>query len=507
MGLYDFTVYDMICRSAAINSDRAAVVFKDRCLTYGAFKEKCDHLAAGLTRAGIKAGDRLGVVAHNSDEYLILYGAAAKIGAIVLSVNWRFQEEEVYFVLKDCAPRFVFAGQPYGEVVARVAKRVDAIEKCFAMGPEDPLDGFLPFSSLYTRKGADNAFDISANDGFVIIHTAAVAGEPRGALLSQANIVYGSMVTLLRYHLNEEDCHICILPLFHIAGLAMTMATIHCGGKNVIMERFKPEETLAAIEKEKGTTFFNFAPILKMLMEANAQAGCDISSLRHVTGMDHPENIMRFLELVPGVEYETGFGQTEAMGVTGGRMSDRPGSAGKATPLSRVALFDDLGKEVPTGEPGEICVRSPTVFLGYWGRDADNAYTFREGWHHTGDIGRFDADGFLWYVKRKAQKELIKPGGENVYPAEVEKVILSHGAVAEVSVIGVSDKQWGEAIKAVCVLEPGKIVDPDDLKEYVASKIARYKKPKHVVFVDSLPKTGDNAIDRETVKKAHGAKS
>jgi long-chain acyl-CoA synthetase len=506
MGLYDFTVYDMICRSTSIHPDQEALVFNDRRLTYGEFKEKCDHLAAGLAAAGIKVGDRLGVVANNSDEYLILYGAAAKIGAIVLSVNWRFQEEEIYFVLNDCAPRYVFAGRPYCEVVSNAAKRVASIEKCFAMGPENPPAGFLPLSSLYTQEGADRHFDVSANAGFVIIHTAAMEGEPRGALLSQANIVFGSMASLLRYHLIQEDCHICILPLFHIAGLAMTMATIHCGGKNVIMERFNPEQTLAAIEKEKGTTFFNFAPILKMLMEANEQAGYDISSLRHVTGMDHPENIMRFLELVPGVKYETGFGQTEAMGVTGGLISDRPGSAGKVTPLSRVALFDDLGGEVPTGEAGEICVRSPTVFLGYWGRDADNAYTFRHGWHHTGDIGKFDEDGFLWYVKRKAQKELIKPGGENVYPAEVEKVILSHEAVAEVSVIGVSDKQWGEAIKAICVLEPEQTVEPEALKEYVASKIARYKKPKHVVFVEDLPKTADGEIDREKVKKAHGAK-
>ena len=506
MGLYDFTVYDMICRNAAVNPGQEAVVFHDRRLTYGQFKEKCDHLAAGLIKAGAQPGDRLGVVAHNSDEYLILYGAAAKIGAIVLAVNWRFQEEEVVFVLNDCTPRFVFAGRPYDEMVAKVAKQVPSIEKCFIMGPEEPHKDFSPFSSLYTRKGADHEYDISADAGFVIIHTAAVEGEPRGALLSQANIVYGSMVTLLRYHLSEEDCHICILPLFHIAGLAMAMTFIHCGGKNVIMERFKPEETLAAIEEEKGTTFFNFAPILKMLMEANENKGRDISSLRHVTGMDHPENIMRFLEIAPGVEYETGFGQTEAMGVTGGLVSDRPGSAGKATPLSRVVLFDDQDQEVPTGEPGEICVRSPTVFLGYWGRDADNAYTFRNGWHHTGDIGRFDEDGFLWYVKRKAQKELIKPGGENVYPAEVEKVILSHAAVAEVSVIGVSDKEWGEAIKAVCVLEPGQSVDPNELREYVASKIARYKKPKHVVFVDSLPRTEENDIDRDKVKKEHGAK-
>ncbi|MBW2324071.1 MAG: AMP-binding protein, partial [Deltaproteobacteria bacterium] len=183
-----------------------------------------------------------------------------------------------------------------------------------------------------------------------------------------------------------------------------------------------------------------------------------------------------------------------------------PGSAGKPSPLARVALFDDYDNEVPVGTPGEICVRSPVVFLGYWGRDEDNAFTFRNGWHHTGDVGRFDEQGYLWYVKRKAQKELIKPGGENVYPAEVEKVILSHESVEEVSVIGVVDKQWGEAIKAVCALKKGASLEPQELIDFVASKIARYKKPKHVVFVDALPKNQDGEIDRDQVKKDHGGK-
>ena len=158
------------------------------------------------------------------------------------------------------------------------------------------------------------------------------------------------------------------------------------------------------------------------------------------------------------------------------------------------------------GTPGEICVRGPVVFLGYWGREEDTAYTFRNGWHHTGDIGRFDEDGFLFYVKRKAEKELIKPGGENVYPAEVEKVVLEHEKVAEASVIGVPDKKWGEAIKAVCVLKAGESLDPKDLSEFVASKIARYKKPQYIDFVDALPKTDDGEIDRDQVKKDHGGK-
>ena len=506
MAQTDFTVYDFICRNALNDADGESIVFNDVRLTHKQFKEKCDQVAAGLIKAGVVLGDRLGVVAHNSDEFVILYGAAAKIGAIVLPVNWRFQQEEVEFVLNDCTPKFVFAGPDYFETVKTAMSNCQSIEKCYSIGGTGDSGDFKPFAELYSEDGADEEYDVSDESGFVIIHTAAVAGEPRGALLSQRNIVAANVPSLAKNELGPDACHICILPLFHVAGLSLTMATMHAGGKNVIVERFDPELTLKLMEKEKGTTFFHFAPILSMLLEKYKEGSYDLSSLKYFQGMDGPDNIMAFCEAAPNIQPLTGFAQTEAMGVTASLAAEKPGSAGKPTIISKVRLFDDYDNEVSVGEPGEICVRGPSVFLGYWGRDEDNAYTFRNGWHHTGDIGRFDEDGFLWYVKRKAEKELIKPGGENVYPAEVEKVILEHEAVAEVSVIGVADKQWGEAIKAVVAFKEGMSAESDELIEFVAGKIARYKKPKYVDVVDALPKTDDGEIDRDTVKKNHGAK-
>jgi long-chain acyl-CoA synthetase len=508
MGLRDYTVYDFICRNAALYPERDCIVFHDERLTYRAFKQKCDRLAAGLLKASIRKGDRLGVVAQNSDEFMILYGAAAKMGAILLPVNWRFQQDEMEYVLNDCTPRFVFAGRDFRKNVETARSKVASIEKCYAIGGGDVPHGFHAFDELYAASETQEDIDLSADTGFVIIHTAAVAGRPRGALLSQGNVFHISLQMMLGHGLGPDDCHLCILPLFHIAGLAQAMTTMQAGGKNVLLDRFDPELTLRLIEKEKGTTFFNFAPILKTIIDKYDElgGGFDLTSLRVVRGLDHPDNVRRFKEIAPNAVFMTGFGQTEALMVTGGPMEERPGSAGIPTHVCRVALFDDHDQEVAVGSPGEICVRGPTVFLGYWGREEDNRYTFRNGWHHTGDTGRFDEDGFLWYVKRKAEKELIKPGGENVYPAEVEKVILSHEDIAEVSVIGVPDRQWGEAIKAVCVLKQGKSLDPQVLIAFVASKIARYKKPKFVVFADALPKTPDGEIDRVKVKEAHGGK-
>ena len=504
MRVHDYTIYDIIRRNAQLYPNRDCIIFNAIRLSHQDFKERCDRLAAGLVKFGIAKGDRLGIVAHNSDEYMTIYGAAAKIGAIVLPVNCRFQPEEVEYVLNDGSPRLVFAGPEFLPTVSALAEKIESIEACYTIGTGEASEGFQRLEDLYSDSGLADKFEISGDSGFVIIHTAAVAGRPRGALLSQHNITAINLGMILQFGLSPEDCHISHLPLFHIAGLSVSTAVMHAGGANVICPTFNPAATLRLIEKEQGTLFFNFPPILKMMIDKYEEQPCDLKSIRLVAGLDHPDNIQRFLEFAPAARFWTGFGQTEAMGVSGGLIDEKPGSTGKPSPLASVALFDDYDEAVPVGSPGEICVRGPAVFLGYWNLADDTAYTFRNGWHHTGDIGRFDEDGYLWYVKRKAEKELIKPGGENVYPAEVEKVILTHAAVKEVSVIGVPDPKWGEAIKAVCSLKAGKTLPAGELIEYVASKIARYKKPQQVVFVDTLPKTAEGEIDRDQVKKDHG---
>ena len=468
MRVHDYTIYDFICRNAQLYPNDDCIIFKDIRLSHKDYKERCDRLAAGLLKIGIVKGDRLAIVAHNSDEYMTIYGAAAKIGAIVLPVNWRLQLDELEYVLKDGSPKLIFAGSDFQFTVKGLAEKIDSVEACFTIGGGEASEGFQRFEDLYTDFCSGEKFDISGDSGFVIIHTAAVAGHPRGALLSQQNITTINSGMIIQFALNSDDCHISHLPLFHIAGLSVSTAVMHAGGSNVICGTFDPESTLRLIETEKGTIFFNFPPILKMMIDKYEEQTRNVKSIRHVAGLDHPDNIQRFLEFAPQARFWTGFGQTEAMGVSGGSIDDKPGSAGRPSLMASVALFDDYDEHVPVGSPGEICVRGPMVFLGYWNLEDETAYTFRNGWHHTGDIGRFDEDGYLWYVKRKAEKELIKPGGENVYPAEVEKVILTHEAVKEVSVIGVPDAKWGEAIKAICSLKTGKTLTSEELIEYVA---------------------------------------
>ncbi|MCK9229527.1 MAG: AMP-binding protein [Syntrophales bacterium] len=504
MGLRDFGVYDIIRRNALVCSGRDALVFRNKRITHGEYKECCDRCAAGLVRAGVGRGDRLAVIAGNSDEYVILYGAAAGIGAIVLPVNWRFQRDEIQYVLQDCTPTLLFTGSEYRQVARDASRAVPSIRALYTIGPRDEKDDLPPFQELLSDEADTAERDVSGETGYVIMHTAAVDGRPRGALLSQRNVIAITTQALAEQNRDETASHLCILPLFHIAALASVLTVLHCGGKNVIMERFDPVQALRLIESERVAGFGSFAPILTMLLEEQERNPRDLSSLRAIGGLEDPGSIDRFLEHASHASFFSAYGQTEAMAVTGCNRAERPGSAGRPSLLTRVALFDDYDRDVSPGETGEICVRSPTVFQGYWGREEETAQTFRSGWHHTGDIGRFDSDGYLWYVKRKSHKELIKPGGENVYPAEVELALMSHGSLVEVCVIGVPDRTWGEAVKAVCVLKPGAVTTPRELIDHVASRIARYKKPGDIIFVDALPRTEAGEIDREQVKRDHG---
>jgi len=281
------------------------------------------------------------------------------------------------------------------------------------------------------------------------------------------------------------------------------LALQQAGGASVIAAKFDAAQAARDIAAEKVTVMSEFAPMLGSILD-QAQPG-QLSSLRAVTGLDAPATIERFESECPNATFWATYGQSETSGLaTLSPYRDRPKSAGRRLFWRSVAVVDGDDHPKAIGQVGEIVVRGPTVFKGYWNLEADTAFTFRNGWHHTGDMGHFDADGYLWYAGRAPEKELIKTGGENVYPAEVENAIRQHPSIADVVVIGVPDPQWSEAVKAVCVLRPSKMVAAEEIIEFVGGLIARYKRPKAVVFVDELPKDGKGEIDRHAVKSAHG---
>jgi len=504
MGLYDFTIYDLICRNAVNFGDRPAWFEADngRTVTFAQYKEKVDHLACGLQQAPIKPGDRIGVLGKNSLEYFLLYGAAAAIGAIMLPINWRLSADEVNFNLADCEPAVIFAGQEYQALIEGFKDKLPTVKKYFNLEPA--RGDFLDFDALMHTSDDFEPVDVGSDDGFVIIHTAAVAGRPRGALLSQGNLLCAHLHLHHCLNLTAEDVHLNLLPMFHIGGLFMATSSFHAGALNVNMSKFDAERAVELIEEQNVSVMFDFSPILGSILEQHEKSGKDIKTLRAVMGLETPEVIEKYQQITGGTFYCL-YGQTETSGLaTVGSYNDRPGSAGKMIQMGQVQLVDDYDRPVATGQTGEIVMKGPMIFKGYWNLPEDTAQTFRQGWHHTGDLGRFDEDGFLWYAGRKPEKELIKPGGENVYPAEVEKVILEHPAVEQTVVFGVPDPKWKEGIKAVCRLKAGQDLAPQELIDFVGERIARYKKPQYVEFVADLPLLADGTPDRTKIKALCG---
>ncbi|MGO8920324.1 MAG: AMP-binding protein [Stellaceae bacterium] len=503
MRLRNVSLLDIIRRNAVVFGERTAFLCQGRRVSHRDHLRRVERLAAGLARAGVEAGDRVAVLARNSLEFVDLYGAAAWLGAVLLPVNWRLAPDEIAYILADGAPRLVIADAEDQPGIAALAASLPSVRGYYGLGGH--VAPFRPFAELADCAAEPPAAAPGGDDGAVIIHTAAVDGHPRGALLSQANLVAAAGQMLACWQLDERDVGLVALPLFHIAGLGLLLGVQLAGGASIILPKFEPESAARLVAAERATVFAEFAPMLGGLLDKATEIGASLASLRAVTGLDTQETIARFEAACPAARFWAGYGQSEVCGfVTLSPWRERPGSAGRATFLNLVAVVDELDRALPANEIGEIVVRGPLVFRGYWRRDADNAVAWRNDWHHTGDLGRFDADGYLWYAGRSPAKELIKPGGENVYPAEVERTIREHEAIADVAVIGVPDAQWGEAVKAVCVCRPERSVTAAALIDFVGGRIARYKKPKHVVFVATLPRTASGLVDRAKVKEEHG---
>ena len=461
-----------------------------------------DALAGGLGALGIGKGDRVCILAQNDSAYLSLYGACARLGILAYPINWRLTAEEVARVVERAEPKMMVADASTLPVVTGWPASKPQVAHWYVFGRSGG-QGFEALDSLY--GGSESAPPtVSAGDPFAAISTAAVDVVPRGAVLTHANIIAANQTAVASMGISAADRYLLALPLFHITALGLSLAHMYAGAANVLVPRFDAEEAVRLIDRHGITHVSDFPPVLASLLDAAEKLGSRLPSLTHVSGLDSPQTIQRLHEKT-GAQFWTGFGQSETSGfVSLQRVSERPGASGKPVPLSQIAVLDDYDRPLAVGTPGEIVVRGPLVFQGYFGQPDVTAYTFRNGWHHTGDVGRFDADGYLHYVKRKPEKELIKPGGENVYPAEVETVIMQMEGVRGVCVYGIPDPRWGEAIKAVVEVEtPGRYT-ADEVSDFVASRIARFKRPHVVVFAAALPRAAEGAVDRDAVKGTWG---
>jgi long-chain acyl-CoA synthetase len=502
MDLRSFTIYDIFKRNARLFKNKIAVQSEDQQITFGKLFDQVNAVAGWLSDKGIGRGDRIAVLTKNRPEFFSLTGAIAALGAIVVSINSRLSADEMKHILIDTKPLVLFLDSDFEEMITELKPHCPSLRELITFGPAGKNS--TQFDSLMLHQPGETV-SITDGDPFVIIPTAAIQGKPRGAMLTHRNLISCSIHTIGTLGLTHEETYMNIVPLFHIAGLEAALTMMHAGARNLIISKYDAKVTGRVIDREKVTLIVDFPPILSQLLDEQSNGECTLASLKNVIGVELPDTVKRFEGLGTG-QFWLVYGQTETMGFTCiGLNSERPGSAGRPGPLVDSKIVDEFDREVEIGKPGEILIRGPLVFQGYWNEEELTRYTLREGWHHTGDIGRFDEEGFLWFVGRKAEKELIKPGGENVYPVEVEKIVLQHPSIQEVSVIGVPDPKFGEGIKAVCVLKPDARLTEKELIDFVAGKIARYKKPGCVEFVDFLPKKEDGSIDREKVKAMFGS--
>ena len=500
MHAQSFTVYDLLARNAGCHAGRPALVTETGdTLTFAALQGRVDSLATGLAGAGLAKGDRVLVIAQNSAAYFELYFACARQGIVPYPLNWRLSADEVARSCERARPRALVIDEAYHDVLPEDGAGLEEVTLKAQIAGE-PRAGWIGFDRLRAAGEAADRPHVAADDPFAIIPTAAVDVIPRGAVLTHANVVASNLQTAAAMDLGPADGNLLALPLFHIAALGSGLAVMHAGGQNVVMPRFDPAEAVRLIDRHGLTFISDFPPVLVNVLDQAREQGSALDSLRIVNGLDSPDTIER-LHAETGAEFWSGFGQTETTGwVTLQRFCDRPGAAGTPGPVCRVRVVDDYDRDVPTGTPGEILARGPTVFQGYFDQSEVNEHTFRGGWHHTGDVGRFDEDGYLHYVKRKPEKELIKPGGENVYPAEVETTIMELAEARAVCVFGVPDRKWGEGIMAVVETAEGSGLTAERVIDHVGSRIARFKRPQHVAFTGALPRDEGGAIDREAVK-------
>ena len=483
---------DLIERNAAFTPDKPAIVFEGQTLSYAAFDARIAQAARALKNEfGVRRGDRIAILSLNRPDYLVLLYACARLGAMLVPLNWRLAVAEQLFILSDASVRVLVLEQAFADVLPALEKSLPdtgIVGLDFAPPRGIALDVLL---AQARGDGRNPHTDLSCP--LLIVYTSGTTGRPKGAVLRQEALLWNGVMSQHMHGLTSDDHVLTVLPFFHVGGLNIqTTPALHHGATVSIHARFTPDATLSAIERDRPTLTVLVPATIQAVTDHPAWASTDLSSLKAIsTGSTivPPHLIERFV--ARGVPVLQVYGSTETCPVAvytrlGGDLS-RVGSTGLPGLCCEAAVIDDAGNKLPAGTPGEIAVRGPNVFYEYWGNEEATREALHDGWYRTGDIGLHDADGYFWVHDRK--KNLIISGGENIYPAEVERVLLEHPDVVECGVIGRPDPRWDEVPVAYVIRRSGCLVEAEELRAHVLTQLARFKVPRDIVFVDDLPRT------------------
>ena len=503
---------DLLRRSAARAPGRLALRHAGRSHTYAELDTVVDRTANALAARGVARGDRVALLSHNSDGYVVLTFALARLGAIAVPVNFMLQAGEVAYVLGHCGATGVVAEAallPVAEEALRLSGRDAEVTVRGVLGGEPP-EGWESYGA-WAEHGDATPVDVPVGDDDVLqlMYTSGTESRPKGVMMTSRSLVaqYVSCIVDGRYAPDDVALH--ALPLFHVAAQHCFLnPNLYLGGTNVVLDGPDPATVLETVERERITSLFCPPTVWIGLLRHPDLDRRDLSSLAkgYYGASIMPVAVVEELRRrLPGMALFNFYGQTEmsalALVLSPEDQLRKPGSAGTAVINSETRLVDDSGQPVGPGVEGEIVHRSPHATAGYWNDPEKTAEAFRDGWFHSGDLGVMDADGYITIVDRK--KDVIKTGGENVASREVEEVLYQHPAVAEVAVFGVPHPRWIEAVAAVVVLRDGQPAEPAELVAFCRERLAGFKTPRHVAVADALPKNASGKILKRELRTTY----
>ncbi len=511
------TLGDIARYHGETSPEAAAFTFEGRTTTYGEFERYSNQAAQGLAEAGVGHGDRIAYLGKNCDRYFEILMGASKLGAVMTPLNWRLAGPEIAYILSDSGSKALFVGPEFTDLARSILADAPSVTEVVAM--EGGVEGWEPYESWRARRpDRDPAVEVDPEDIAVQLYTSGTTGRPKGAMLSHRALL--SMRKLLALsdiewaQWNADDVGLLAMPLGHIAGTGWGLLSLYNGAMSVVAREFNPNDVLDYIEHDKVSKLFLVPSAMQIVVRHPRARSTDFSRLKHMLygASPIPLDLLRESIEVFGCGFSQQYGMTETCGTVVALApedhtpegSPKMRSAGKALPGVEVVILDEAGNRVPNGAVGEIVTRSAANMSGYWNLPDATAKTLSEdNWLRTGDAGYMDDEGYIYIHDRV--KDVIISGGENIYPAEVENAVFGHPDVADVAVIGVPDDKWGEAVKAMVVLREGAKADPAAIIAWARERIAAYKCPKSVEFIDALPRNASGKILRRELREPYWA--
>ena len=501
-----FVLGEMLARWARKNPNKEAFVFKEKRLTYGQFNERVNRLAHGLLKLGIGKEDKVAVIFMNCLEIVESYFALAKIGAVVVPLSFRFTGPEYQYQIDNSDARALIYADMFNNVVSSIRPQLPKVEHYICVSTEGVKDAIDYETLLRESSSMEPLIMVADNDPAFIMYTSGTTGRPKGAVLTHKNqfSLTINMMVVKEYAAKQ----LIVFPLFHQAATAWTVIGVFNGETSVILEDPTPENIMETIQNEKIESVALVSSLWNWIVNHPRVKEYDLSSLKVGTTGAAPmplEVKNRIIELLPNMKMIEAFGMTETSGT--GTLSlheefiRKPGTVGKHCITMEIRIVDADDNDVPIGQNGEIVYRGPCVLKEYYKNPVSTAETFRGGWFHSGDLVRQDEEGYIYVVDRL--KDMIISGGENIYPAEIENVLYSHAKIQEVAVIGVPDPDWGESVKACVVLKQGKTMTEKEVIAFCKERLASYKKPRVVQFIEALPRNTAGKVLKTVLREIH----